>query len=557
LRIASAFFVVLVIGSAAVRADDSVDRSLRHMSLEHKVGQMIMTSVTGKQLNSTTRRFIDDVKPGGVTLFGYNIKTPQQLREFNGELYRQLKQSSGGIVPFIAIDQEGGLVTRLREQVAVLPGNMALGATRSTKLARRAGAVLARGLRDYGFNMNLAPVLDINSNPMNPVIGLRSYSSDPVLVSRMGSAFIKGLQSQQIVAVGKHFPGHGDSFGDSHARLPVVDQNLKTLEQRELIPFRYAFENGLDVVMTAHIALPALHQGRNMPATLSPLVLNQLLRKQLDFKGIIMTDGLEMKGLLKSVGNLGRAAVLAVRAGADVLTINADPAAARSIQRALLRAVDRGELSVTRIDQSVRRILQVKQRHGLLTGDHRTRQPGTESMSDYESIAREIAANGVTIVRNRHQVLPVLPSQVRTLWLVGDRIQVDYYRGLFSGIRIRQARLDSRQDLLSLARHLRAGDEAAVVLAHKRRTILQAEQLARQSGGKVVLINSGSPYLVRQGVNVDAILCTYSSMDPAIRIAFEVIAGRRGAPGRLPVHLSRRYPFGYPASTLGQAQTDH
>jgi beta-N-acetylhexosaminidase len=545
--------LLLILLVPVSRADDSVDRIVRGMTLKQKVGQMIMTSIIGREMSPKLASFLKEIEPGGITLFTYNIRKPEQLRELNRSIYLEMQRTGSGITPFIAIDQEGGLVSRLHKQVAVLPGNMTLGATRSTDLALRAGRLLGQSLRDYGFNMNLAPVLDINSNPQNPVIGIRSYSSDAKLVSSMGGAFIKGLQSNGVIAVGKHFPGHGDTFGDSHSQLPVISKGLRTLEKREFVPFENAFRNdGLEVLMTAHIALPELHHGRRIPATLSKLMLTDILRHRLGYKGVIMTDGMEMKGLLKTAGTLGRAAVLAVSAGADVLTINADPDAARQIQHSLLRAIRDGRISQQRIDESVRRILAVKQHHGLLGHDEPPmRVPDSKQLQAYREIAYDIAARGVTVVRNRHHTLPLDGRKLHRLWVVGDAGEVSRMRKVLPRVRIEAAQLNHMKDVRRVARKLGASGSGIVVLANDRRTILLAEQLAKQAKGRVVLINTGSPYLVRHPLTVDAILCTYSRMNVAVQAAMEVVAGKIPAIGRLPVRLSHSYPFGFPASTFG------
>ena len=334
-----------------------INRMVAKMTLREKVGQMIMCSIIGNKMQPRLRKFLRDVQPGGITIFTYNIKSPTQLRQLNRSIYQQMS----AVPPFIAIDQEGGMVTRIKKEIPELPGNMALGAARSESLSRRAGEVLGEGLSAYGFNMNLAPVLDINTNPKNPVIGTRSFSSDARLVGNLGSALIDGMQSKGIVAVGKHFPGHGDTSGDSHAKLPVLLLNSKRLRERELVPFLVAINKGrLNVIMTAHIALPGLHKGKSIPATLSRLVLTNILRRQMNYDGIILTDGLEMKGLIKTVGTIARASVRAVKAGADMISINADPLAVYQARNAIERAVRQGKIPMRSIDDSVKRILATK-----------------------------------------------------------------------------------------------------------------------------------------------------------------------------------------------------
>ncbi|MFY0573155.1 glycoside hydrolase family 3 protein [Cystobacter fuscus] len=237
--------------------------------------------------------------------------------------------------PFLALDQEGGNVVRVKDDVVVLPGNMALGATRSAQLAYAAGHAQAEDLRRLGFNMNTAPVLDVNLNPRNPVIGSRSYGDSIPLVSELGRAFVRGQQDAGLVTVAKHFPGHGATDADSHRALPVMlESREEVLAQME--PFRAVIREGLDGLMTAHVAVPAL-TGDDAPATVHPRVLRGLLRERLDFQGLVLTDELEMEPIAQRYG-VGQAAVLAVNAGADMVLVPWHAEKKREVHAALLSA---------------------------------------------------------------------------------------------------------------------------------------------------------------------------------------------------------------------------
>ncbi|HET6344376.1 MAG TPA: glycoside hydrolase family 3 N-terminal domain-containing protein, partial [Myxococcota bacterium] len=244
----------------------SIEGVLAAMSPEEKVGQLLMVGFAGTQVNSQISHWVRDRHVGGVALFSRNIVDLAQTARFT----RALTTLAGDGIPiFLALDQEGGNVVRVKDGAMLLPGNMALGATREPTLAYVAGQALAIDLRLLGFNMNLAPVLDVNSNPQNPVIGIRSYGERPDLVGYMGEWYVRGQQEMGVVAVAKHFPGHGDTQTDSHFAMPSIDADLGRLEEVELYPFKESIKAGLDAIMTAHIALPRLAEGIDLPATLS------------------------------------------------------------------------------------------------------------------------------------------------------------------------------------------------------------------------------------------------------------------------------------------------
>ena len=250
-----------------VEVDAIVDR----MTLDEKVGQLLFLGFGGKQIDETIEQFLVEMKPGGVALFGRNIDTPEQtmrlIRDVRGFDPARGPHAERGVPMFVSVDQEGGNVVRLKKDATVLPSNMALGAAAAVALARRAGEALGGDLALVGFNMNLAPVLDVNSNPSNPVIGIRSFGDDAQLVAELGVACIQGMQSQGVAAVAKHFPGHGDTDRDSHYAMPVLTHDKQRLLDVELRPFGRAVAEGLDAMMTAHIALPSLAEEPDLPAT--------------------------------------------------------------------------------------------------------------------------------------------------------------------------------------------------------------------------------------------------------------------------------------------------
>ena len=333
------------------------------MNLQEKIGQMLLLGWQGAGahgVNDQAAALVDELAVGGVIVFARNVGTPDGLRETLTGL--QARARARGLPPlFIAVDQEGGRVSRLGPpHFALPPSAREIGDTGDPGRARAAAQAIAGQLKPLGLNWDFAPVLDVNNNPRNPVIGDRSYGDDPQLVAAMGLAAVRGFQEDSgILACGKHFPGHGDTDTDSHFALPRIAHGRDRLEQVELIPFRAAIASGLAAIMTAHILFPALDP--TLPATLSPRILTGLLREELDFSGLIITDCLEMKGVAKGWGT-PEAGVLAVLAGADILLCCHTWDTQRALRDALVSAVQDGRVPEARIDQSLARIAAAKAR---------------------------------------------------------------------------------------------------------------------------------------------------------------------------------------------------
>ncbi len=300
------------------------------------------------------RAWLQDYRPGGIILFSRNLVDAKQIATLTNEL-----QAIAGNIPLlIAIDQEGGRVSRLPSDFTIFPPAATVAQSGSTDLAYQAATVTAKELRSVGINMNMAPVLDIHTNPDNPIIGNRAFGTEPKQVSKMGAAIIAGLQDHQVLACGKHFPGHGDTSTDSHLELPSVHASRKRLEEIELQPFQYAIEHGLQAMMTAHVNYPELDP--IYPATLSSTILSGLLREELGFSGVILSDDLEMRAILDHA-HVGDAAVRSLQAGADMLLICKSRALATDTFQALNRAITDGKLDPTKIQASLDRIHAVKQ----------------------------------------------------------------------------------------------------------------------------------------------------------------------------------------------------
>ena len=324
------------------------------MNLVEQIGQLFMLGFDGTTVSPEWAELQARYKPGGMILFARNLEHPAQIIE----LTNGLQARSPHFPLLIAIDQEGGRVSRLPKEFTIFPPCAVIAACCSEELAYAAASVTAAELRAVGINMNMAPVLDVHSNPANPIIGDRAYGTEPHIVAELGLAAIRGLQGKGVVACGKHFPGHGDTSTDSHKELPVVRASVDTLFERELPPFHYAIANGLASVMTAHVLYPALDAQR--PATLSPTILTGLLREQWGFNGVIVTDDLEMHAI-SDHHSVGDAAVQAFLAGADLLLICKDRGRAIAAMEAVHKAVESGTIPPSRLEASVRRIIRLKQ----------------------------------------------------------------------------------------------------------------------------------------------------------------------------------------------------
>lgn len=374
------------------------------LSLKQKIGQLLMCGFPGLEPTPEIEELVRDGWIGGIIYFRRNLAEPAQAAALSAKLQSFAAEGSG--VPLlIAVDQEGGMVTRIEKGVSVMPGAMALGATGDADAAYEAAKVTAAELLAMGINMNFAPVLDVNNNPLNPVIGVRSYGGDPELVARLGTAAVRGYQETGVAATVKHFPGHGDTSQDSHHELPTVPHDRERLDRLELVPFREAVRQGVDAVMTAHLLFPAV-EPEPLPATLSPRVLTGLLREELGYGGVIVTDCLEMNAIAGHYG-VAEGAVLAVEAGADLVLVSHRIELQRAALDALTAAVESGRLSEERIDRSVDRLLALKARRAVqaAAGTAPAVTGRTLATPASQALAERIGEASVTLVAGELQPL--------------------------------------------------------------------------------------------------------------------------------------------------------
>ncbi|KUP38107.1 glycoside hydrolase family 3 protein [Bacillus halotolerans] len=436
----SCFLGVSQTAEAKPRSSDDAKQIVDRMTLDEKIGQMLMPDFRNwkkegesspqafTKMNEEVAGLIKKYQFGGVILFAENVKTTEQTVR----LTDAYQKASPKIPLLLSIDQEGGIVTRLGEGTN-FPGNMALGATRSRINAYQTGSMIGKELSVLGINTDFSPVLDINNNPDNPVIGVRSFSSDRELTARLGLYSMKGLQRQNIASALKHFPGHGDTDVDSHYGLPLVSHNQERLREVELYPFQKAIDAGADMVMTAHVQFPAFDDttykskldGSDImvPATLSKKVMTGLLREEMEFGGVIVTDALNMKAIADHFGQ-EEAVVMAIKAGVDIALMPASVTSLKDEQKlasvidSLKEAVKNGDIPLQQINKSVERIISLKIKRGIYPAQHDSsidkkvkKALKTVGSKHHTKTEQKIAEKAVTVLKNDQHTLPFKPKK--------------------------------------------------------------------------------------------------------------------------------------------------
>lgn len=341
-----------------LQKEDYIKEKIKSMSLEEKIGQMIVAGFDGKELNSEINKLVNELKVGGVILFSRNIEDSAQLKKLNSDISRLSKD----IELFISIDEEGGRVSRLPNDISKFKSSKEIGDTKDTNYAYENGKNIGNTLAEYKFNMDFAPVLDIYSNPKNTVIGDRAFGSDEKIVSSMGIATMNGIKESGVIPVVKHFPGHGDTEVDSHFGLPIVHKSLSKLEKFEFVPFKKAIDEGCDAVMISHIILEKIDNEN--PVTLSKKVVTDILREKLGFSGVVITDDMHMKAITENF-SIKQASIKSIKAGVDIILIGSDISSTKSTIEEIKKSVENNEISEKRINESVYKILKLKEKYGL------------------------------------------------------------------------------------------------------------------------------------------------------------------------------------------------
>lgn len=552
--------VLLVAGTIMLPAESeakpvsSVEKQLKQMTLEEKVGQMMMGGFDGPQPNEDVRRLIQEGHFGSIILFAYNdnVKDPVQTAQLTNRLQEMAQQTRLGIPLLIATDQEGGVVARLTTGATELPGNMALGASRDERLVYQAGEITAKELRAIGIQMNLAPDLDVNVNPDNPVIGVRSFAEKPELVAKMGQKAIQAMQKNRVIATAKHFPGHGDTNVDSHLGLPVINKSLEELEKVELVPFKKAIESKVDAIMTAHISVPALDPTPDLPATLSKPILTGLLREKMGYQGIIITDSMTMAGVANYFGGVPKAAVKAVDAGADIILLTPSLTTDEQLEvhQAIVDAVRDGTLSEKRIDQSVRRILSAKEKYQLDKNRFvKVKQvPKKVGTKKHLRQAETMAQKSITLVQN-DGLLPLRMDSSQSLGLVthvsllneAKKHHANVEEVLYSSLNPTDEQITQAVEMAKSKDVLIVGTYSASLYPQQVKLVQELSKLNKP----MVVVGLRNPYDLKEFPHVSAYVNTYGFRNVSLKAAMEVIFGVHSPNGKLPVTIPGLYEYGH------------
>ena len=622
--------------NAETNSQSKAEQIVAEMTLDEKIGQMLMPDFrlwkqNGEakeqnftEMNEEVAAIIEEFDLGGVILFAQNVKTTEQTTKLVHDMQEIAVNDDDGNLPLlITIDQEGGIVTRLGTGTN-FPGNMALGATKNEQSAYDTAEVIAKELDALGINVNFAPSVDVNNNPSNPVIGLRSFSSDPELVGDLGVAMINGLQDNGVSAAAKHFPGHGDTATDSHYGLPRVDKSLEELKEVELKPFQDAIDNGVDMIMTAHIQYPQIEtdkhiskkdgQEMEIPATLSDNILTGLLREDMNYDGVIITDALNMEAISENFGE-AEAVVMAIKAGADIALMpaiireEADVQKLRDIVDGVKAAVASNEITEESINESVARIVKLKIDRGIMDVENDTRTVEEKvananavvGCDEHREVERRVSAEAITVVKNEDNILPLNPKEGENVLLVAP------YANELPGMQFGLTRIIAEEKVNSvnidtycyksqatmtdeLKAKIDAADYVVVLSEMGRYTHLASTHwitaipnavtaYANELNKDSVVVSVGKPYDVAAHTEAKAEVVAYGyvGMDPTeadggltptqafgpnIPAAIEVIFGAAEAQGTLPVDIPvvdengnpdltvNAYEFGYGITNL-------
>ncbi|MGW0571602.1 glycoside hydrolase family 3 protein [Streptomyces tauricus] len=574
-------------GTAKHEDDKREDKRLRalisRMTLEEKVGQLFVMRVYGHSATAPNQADIDanlaeigvrtaaeliaKYRVGGIIYFGWahNTREPHQIADLSNGIQKASLDLPRGLPVLISTDQEHGIVARVGTPATLFPGAMALGAGGSRTDARTAGRIGGAELRAMGILQDYAPVADVNVNPANPVIGVRSFGADPQAVADLVAAQVKGYQGAGVAATSKHFPGHGDTETDSHYGFPVIEHTEAQWAELDAPPFRAAIAAGIDSIMTAHIMVPALDPAGD-PATLSHPILTGILRERLGYDGVVVTDSLGMEGVRTKYGD-DRVPVLALKAGVDQLL---NPPKLDIAWNAVLQAVRGGELTEARLDESILRVLRLKAKLGLLKDPYVTARgvDRTVGVPAHLKAADRVAERTTTLLVNSGGLLPLSRRTHTKVLVVGaDPASPSGTTGPPTTVLANAlTELGFTPTVLStgtapsaatVAKAVAAAQDADAVLvgtynvtaASAQRTLVN-QLLA--TGRPVVALAIRNPYDVAQLPDVKAYLASYSWTDVELRAAVRVLAGRVGPRGRLPVPVQRAddparvlYPVGH------------
>lgn len=538
--------------------EPDIDAILSDMSLEEKVGQLFVVRTPASFLNEQSpehlrfTRLINKYHVGGLIFFRGDIYTQAVLtNKF---------QAMSDLPLWIAQDMEFGAAMRVDGTTRFTPA-MGVAATGNPQNAYVKGQVTTREAKALGVHQVFAPVLDVNNNPQNPVINVRSYSADPDIVAEFGQAFIEGIESEGVLATAKHFPGHGDTDVDSHLALPTINHDYERLNSIELVPFRAAINNGLRSIMSAHIAFPNISENPGLPTTMDESILQRILIDSLNFDGLVVTDGLEMQGITNH-HSPGEAVVMALNAGADMMLVSPDVETAID---ELIKAVQSGRVSEERLDRSVRKILELKKEHGVFEN----RFVDTDALSHeiftpkYRAAANEIARQSITVLKNENDVLPIDEQKYENILLVavsdgrsgttGNSLAREL-RNYHSNVKFhtldRRSGTEEITDILSDADNADLIIIGSFIMVRSQHPMQMPEELMNvitqilSRDKPTVLTAFGNPYVVQDMPGVDAHVMAWSSDSNQVRQTVPALFGASEIRGRFTGTVPDMYEIG-------------
>lgn len=565
--ISSSLALMMVVGAfimpmnqKTVMAANGIRSVVSNMTTQQKVAQMIMPAlrtwgsgddaVPATTLSDEQKAVLMKYSFGGVIIFGQNIEEAGQTTQLISSM--QEANAMGGAVSslLVSIDQEGGYITRLSTGTS-MPGNMAIAATNDPDNAYLAGDVIGSELSVQGINVDFAPVMDVNNNPSNPIIGVRSFSDDPRIVSQYGARFIDGLHNNHVMVALKHFPGHGDTDTDSHTGLPLIEKTYDQLKNLELIPFTQVASSA-DFVMTAHIQYPNIETGTYtsistgeevyLPATLSKTILTDILRKDIGFEGVIVTDAMEMDAIASHFDPMD-AARLAINAGANMLLIPVDISSPDDIKElddyinGIVAGIDNGLISMDCVNDSVYRILKAKSKYGLMNDDSLNELGKSELITPDPELARQvvgskehhdiewkIALEAVTSIKNDN-AYPVTDDKKTVILYSNDnqKNSIDFAKALL----VAEGKVTSPDNIISICAKDASKDSLTAAIkgadtvimlsvsyskeASNEELIHDLIQKTHDNGGKFILLSAHLPYELASFADADALIACYNS----------------------------------------------
>ncbi len=543
-----------------------VEETLSSMSLDEKVAQMMVPRVNAHYISRDSdqyqrvQEYVKDLGVGGLTFFAGDV---HELAALANDF-----QNLADTPLLISADFESGVSMRLRRGT-LFPVAMAVGASGDAGLAYRMGRATAIEGRSLGVHQNFAPLGDVNNNPDNPVINVRAFGEDPEIVGKMAEAYSRGLHDGGMISTGKHFPGHGDTDMDSHVTLPTINHTRDRLEEIELKPFRHMIDHGVMSIMSAHIAMPNLTESEELPATLSREVMTNLLRRDLNFEGLIVTDAMDMFGIDLHYAR-DEAAVKAISAGVDVVLLPPEPYTAIE---AVVAAVRLGKIKEQQIDDSVRRILSAKKLMGLDEQNNTDLSEIRDVVGNkyHRQLSRDIARRSMTLVRNEDQLFPLDPDSGEEILLItiADRenqlMDVHEYENSatslpvgshFSNVfvdvfpNVTSVKLDPRSNEQEIDSLMVKAEEADKIIAHSyvvarsgageldlpeliQESLIDLAELEQPMG----VVSFGDPYFIGAVPQIDAYMCAWSANEATIEAAVETLTGENMPTGRLPIEI--------------------